>query len=104
MPNEIHLKIIKVYGESSPLFSTFKKWAAEFKRGRTSLKDDPCEGCPKSTTPPEIIEQVHNILDKHSRQHGGGSRPYRPAAADPHYQTVYHKYPLAHQTASKLTL
>jgi hypothetical protein len=25
-PNEIHSKIIKVYGDSSPLFSTIKKW------------------------------------------------------------------------------
>jgi hypothetical protein len=36
-PNEIHLKFIKVYGDSSSSFSTNKKWAAEFKRGRTSL-------------------------------------------------------------------
>ena len=55
-PNEIHLKFIKVYGDSSPSFSTIKKWAAEFKRGRTSLEDDPCEGHPKSATTPEIIE------------------------------------------------
>jgi hypothetical protein len=32
MPNEIHSKFIKVYGDSSPSFSTIKKWAAEFKR------------------------------------------------------------------------
>jgi transposase len=62
-PNEIHSKFIKVYGDSSPSFSTIKKWAAEFKRGRTSLEDDPCEGCPKNATTPEI-EQVHNtVLD-----------------------------------------
>jgi len=60
-PNEIHSKFIKVYGDSSPSFSTIEKWAAEFKRGRTSLEDDPCEGCPKSATP-EIIEQVHDML------------------------------------------
>jgi hypothetical protein len=28
MLNEIHLKFIKVYGDSSPLFTTIKKWAA----------------------------------------------------------------------------
>jgi transposase len=61
-PNEIHSKFIKVYGDSSPSFSTIKKWAAEFKRGRTSLEDDPCEGCPKSATTPEIIEQVHVMV------------------------------------------
>jgi histone-lysine N-methyltransferase SETMAR len=62
MPNEINLKFIKVRRDSSPSFSTIKKWAAEFKRGRTSLEDDPCYGCPKSATPPEIIEQVHNMV------------------------------------------
>jgi histone-lysine N-methyltransferase SETMAR len=61
-PNEIHSKFINVYGDSSPLFSIFKKWAAEFKRGRTSLEDDPCEGCPKSATSSEIIEQVHDMV------------------------------------------
>jgi len=29
--NEIHSKFIKAYGDSSPSFSTIKKWAAEFK-------------------------------------------------------------------------
>jgi histone-lysine N-methyltransferase SETMAR len=49
-PNEIHSKFIKVCGDSSPSFLTIKKWAAEFKRGRTSLEDDPREGRPKSAT------------------------------------------------------
>jgi transposase len=61
-PNEIHLKFIKVYGDSSPSFSTNKKWAAEFKHGCTSLEDEPCEGHPKSATTPEIIEQVHDLV------------------------------------------
>jgi len=61
-PNEIHSKFIKVYGDSSPLFSTIKKWAAEFKRGRTSLEDDPREGRPKSATTPEVIDQVHDMV------------------------------------------
>jgi len=56
------MKFIKVYGDSSPSFSTIKKWAAEFKRGRTSLQDDPREGRPKSATTPEIVEQVHDML------------------------------------------
>jgi hypothetical protein len=41
---------VKVYVDPSPSFSTIKKWAAEFKRGCTSLEDDPCEGRPKSAT------------------------------------------------------
>jgi transposase len=61
-PNEIYSKFTKVYGDSSPSFSTIKKWAAEFKRGRTSLEGDPREGHPKSATTPDIIEQVHDIV------------------------------------------
>jgi transposase len=61
-PNEIHSKFIKVYGDSSLSFSTIKKWAAEFKHVRTSLEDDPREGRPKNATPPEIIEQVHDMV------------------------------------------
>jgi histone-lysine N-methyltransferase SETMAR len=61
-PNEIYSKFIKVYGDSSPSFSTIKKWAAEFRRGRTSLEDDPREGRPKNATIPEIIEQVHDMV------------------------------------------
>ena len=61
-PNEIHSKFIKVYGDAFPSFSTIKKWAAEFKRGRTSLENDPREGRPKSATTPEIIEQVHDMV------------------------------------------
>jgi transposase len=61
-PNEIHSRFIKVYGDSCPSFSTIKKWAAEFKRGRTSLEVDSREGRPKSATTPEIIEQVHDMV------------------------------------------
>jgi transposase len=49
-PNEIHLKFIIVYGDSSPSFSTIKKWAAKFNRGRTNLEDDPREGRQKNAT------------------------------------------------------
>ena len=42
-------------------FQTIKTWAAEFKRGRTGLEDDPREGRPKSATTPEIIEIIEII-------------------------------------------
>jgi hypothetical protein len=51
-PNEIISKFIKFYADSFYLFSTIKKWAANVKRGRTSLKDDPREGRPISATTP----------------------------------------------------
>jgi histone-lysine N-methyltransferase SETMAR len=61
-PNEIRSNFIKFYGDSSPSFSTVKKWAAEFKRGRTGLENDPREGRSKSATTPEIIEQWHDMV------------------------------------------
>ena len=54
------------------MFSTIKKRAAEFKHGCTSLEDDPREGCLKSATPPpEIIEQVHDMVldDRRMKAH-----------------------------------
>jgi hypothetical protein len=49
-------------GTLLPRFRTIKNWAAEFKRGRTGLEDDPREGRPKSSTTPEIIEQEHDMV------------------------------------------
>jgi hypothetical protein len=37
-------------------------WVAEFKRGRTSLEDDPREERSKSATTPEITEQMHDMV------------------------------------------
>jgi transposase len=39
--NKIHSKFINIYGDPSRSFSTIKKWAAKFKRGRTT----PTETC-----------------------------------------------------------
>jgi hypothetical protein len=61
-PNEIHSKFVRVYGASSPSFSTIRKWATEFKCDHTSLEEDPCEIRPNSTTTPEIMGQVHNMV------------------------------------------
>jgi hypothetical protein len=33
-----------------------------FKHGHINLEDDPREGCPKSATTPEIIEQVYDMV------------------------------------------
>ena len=38
---EIYGDMIATFGDDAPVLSTVKKWAAEFKRGRKSLEDDP---------------------------------------------------------------
>ncbi|XP_066270858.1 histone-lysine N-methyltransferase SETMAR-like [Branchiostoma lanceolatum] len=40
----------KTLGEDFPSYSTVKKWVANFKRGKESVKDDPRSGRPKTAT------------------------------------------------------
>ncbi|GFW90416.1 hypothetical protein TNCV_3509631 [Trichonephila clavipes] len=54
----------KVYGNYTPSMSTVKKWAAEFKSGRTSFEDNRHV---KDGTPPETIEKVHDIVSDDRR-------------------------------------
>jgi hypothetical protein len=39
-PTDIKNELDSTLKETAPSFSTVKKWAAEFKRGRTSIEDD----------------------------------------------------------------
>ena len=38
---DIHQSLVNVYGDRAPSKTTVKKLAAEFKRGRESIEDDP---------------------------------------------------------------
>ena len=61
-PNDIHADMIATLGDDAPALSTMKKWAAEFKRGRESLEDDPRSGRPASATTQENIDCVHHMV------------------------------------------
>ena len=61
-PKEIHEDFMKTLGNESPSYSTVKKWAAEFKRGRESIEDDERSGRPKDATTDENVEIVHNLV------------------------------------------
>lgn len=61
-PTEIHDRMVAVYCENAPSLSTVKKWAAEFKRGRQSLEDDPRSGRPTSSTSTETATAVEQIV------------------------------------------
>ena len=39
-PKEIKAELDKVHGTSAPVFATVYNWVNEFKRGRTSTKDE----------------------------------------------------------------
>jgi len=48
--NNIYERLVNVYGDSAPSYSTVTRWVAEFKRGRTSLEDDTRAGRPVKAT------------------------------------------------------
>lgn len=57
-PLEIHPKLIKMYQKNEPSFSTVKKWAAEFNRGRTQIDDYPREERSKTATTEDMIKKI----------------------------------------------
>jgi len=61
-PSEIHPKLVKVYKDSAPSLSTVKKWAAEFKRGRTSVEDDQREDGQKTVNVEENREKIRKMV------------------------------------------
>ena len=61
-PKEIHEDFVETLGKESPSYSTVKKWAAEFKRGRGSIEDDGWCGRPKDNTTDEHVNVMHTLV------------------------------------------
>ena len=61
-PKEIHEEFMETLGKESPSYSTVKKWAAEFKRGRESIEGDGRSGHPKDATADENVKVVHTLV------------------------------------------
>ena len=61
-PKEIHEDMTKTLGKSSVSYSSVKKWIAEFKQGRDSIKDDDIPGRPISVRHAETVAKVHNLI------------------------------------------
>ena len=54
--------MVNVYGDSAPSYSTVTRWVAEFKRGRTSLKDDTLAGRPVEATTDDCYHAVEKLV------------------------------------------
>ena len=61
-PKEIHADMVVALGENGPSYSMVKKWAAEFKRGRESLEDDPRQRRPVTVTTQDTIAKIHDTI------------------------------------------
>ena len=62
IPKEIKSELNEVLGISAPVFATVYNWINEFKRGRTSTKDEHRLGCPVEVTTSEIIDKIHDMV------------------------------------------
>ncbi|XP_029634602.1 uncharacterized protein LOC115210258 [Octopus sinensis] len=54
--------MVATLGDYVPVLSTVQKWAAEFKRSRENLKDNPRLGRPAIATTQENIDRVHHMV------------------------------------------
>ncbi|XP_028270394.1 histone-lysine N-methyltransferase SETMAR-like [Parambassis ranga] len=61
-PKEVHKDMVATLGAGAPSYSMVKKWAAEFKRGRENLEDEPRSGRPVTVTTQETIDKIRNII------------------------------------------
>ncbi|CEF59955.1 Homeodomain-like-containing protein [Strongyloides ratti] len=59
---EIFEDMQNVLREYALSYETIKRWVSEFKHGKTSVKNDPRIGRPKTATTKEIIEKVYEMI------------------------------------------
>ena len=59
---EIHGELADVYGCSAPSYAQVNFWIGEFKRGRTSLKDEARPGRPLDATDEEMCKKVRDLV------------------------------------------
>ena len=61
-PMEIYMDMVATIQDNAPLFTKVKKWAADLKWSRDSLKDCPCHRRSATAATQEIIEKIHDML------------------------------------------
>jgi transposase len=66
-PKEIHERMMNVYRELCPAYSTVKKWAKEYKHGRESLQDNPSSRRPSTSITEENVDAVLQLIKADSR-------------------------------------
>ena len=61
-PKEIKVESDEVHRTSPPVFATVYNWVNEFKRGRTSTKDEHLSERPVEVTTPEMVDKIDNMV------------------------------------------
>ena len=68
LPKEIHKYLMETLGKESPSYSTVKKWAGEFKRGRESVEYGRQSGRPKDSTADVNVKVVYTMVMRDRRR------------------------------------
>ena len=66
-------RMVNVYQDQSPSYTTVTRWAAEFKRGRDSIEDDPRCGRPVEVMTNEVCDAVEVNDGRETNQGHGNS-------------------------------
>jgi len=64
---EIHDRMVAVYSEAAPSYSTVTRWNKEFRHGRESLDDDPRSGRPSTATSDDVVARVEGMILENRR-------------------------------------
>lgn len=65
-PMEIYIEMVNLLRELTPSRTMVYKWAGEFKRGRTSIEDNPRAGRLSNASNSENIREIQDmVLENH---------------------------------------
>ena len=56
--------LLNVYGDSAHGYSTVARWAADFKRGKNSLQEEPRSGRPVEATTTKNINEIREMVEE----------------------------------------
>ena len=66
-PNDIHRRLLNVYGDQTVDVSTVRRWVARFSSGDSDVKDKPRSGRPCTAVTPRNEERLDQLIRANGR-------------------------------------
>jgi len=66
-PNDIHRRLLNVYGDQTVDVSTARQWVAHFSSGDSDVKDKPCSGRSCTAVTPRNEERLDQLIRANRR-------------------------------------
>ena len=67
-PTDIHNDLVSVYGDLAYSYQAVAKWAAAFKSGRESIRDESQSGRPVTESTNANINMVEQLIDENLKE------------------------------------